>query len=64
MTEPGIDEIEEHLPEPTPTPEDYDPDVTLEDPTREADPADVQEQNIEVPELIEDEEDELEEPEL
>lgn len=62
MTEPGIDE--EHLPEPTATPEDYDPEVAVVDATREANPADVHEQNLEVPELIEDEEDELEEPEL
>lgn len=63
MTEPGIDEVEEFVPEPSAAPEDYDPEVEIEDPTREADPADVNDQYAEVPELLEEDED-VEAPEL
>lgn len=62
MSEPGADEIEEFVPEPSTAGEDYDPEVEIEDPTREADPADVNDQYAEVPELVEDEAEE--EPEL
>lgn len=56
MTEPGRPDPEEHTPDPDPVTaaQEYTPEDTIDDPSREADPADVAEQIAEVPTADED----------
>lgn len=49
MTAPDSPDPDEYRPDPAPTAEEYTPEGTLDDPGREADPADVADQFIEVP---------------